>query len=183
MDYFEFMGLPRQMGFDPTLLEKRFYELSRQYHPDLVQGKSDKEKIFSHEKSAFLNKAYKTLKDPVERAGYLLDLEAPGPQKERTQIDPALVSEIFEIQEMVEEEKRTKDPSLKTKLLTSQKEVEEKITVRRTLLGAYFKEWDLSGNDLTKKQELAQTIRKTIDEITYLRNLLQSIESGGLIRH
>jgi len=183
VDYFEFMEFPRKMGLDPALLEKRFYELSREYHPDLVQGKSDKEKLLAQGKSALLNKAYQTLKDPVERAEHLLSLESPTSQKERTQIDPSLAAEIFEIQEKVEEEKRAKDPALKTELLEARRSVEGKIQARNAALEGYFKEWDLLRKDSPEKQTLAKTIRKTLDEITYLKNLIQSIDTGGRVRH
>jgi len=182
-DYFVFMDFPRKIGIDRTLLEKTYYELSRKFHPDFFQGKSDKEKLYSLEQSAFLNKAYNASKDPIARAEYLLDLEIPGDPKERTKIDTALVSEIFEIQEKVEEENATRDPALRAELQHAKKEVEIKIEERRQFLETHFKEWDTLGNNQTKKQELAKTIRKTIDEITYLKNLIQSIQTGGQIRH
>ena len=182
-DYFAFLGLPKKMTLHASALEKNFYELSRRFHPDFFHGESDKEKLYSLERSAFLNKAYKTLKDSTARAEYLLDLEVPAPAKERTQIDPMLVAEIFEIQEMVEEEKNTKAPGLKAKLQEARRKVEGKIAARRGLLKDHFKEWDTLGNDPSKKQTLAKTIRKTIDEITYLKNLLQAIQTGGQIRH
>ena len=182
-DYFVFMETPRKTGFDPELLEKKFYDLSRKFHPDFFQGKSDKERMISLEKSSFLNKAYDTLKDPMTRVEYLLSLEVPSTAKERTKVDPALVFEIFKIQEMVEEEKQTKDPALKSELEDAKKEVEGKIEERRKSLDAYFKQWDLLENALAQKQELAKTIRKTIDEMSYLKNVIQSIETGGQIRH
>ena len=182
-DYFSFLGLPKKMTLDASALEKNFYELSRRFHPDFFHWESDKEKLVSLEKSAFLNKAYHTLKNSIARAEYLLDLDVPAKAKERTQIAPALVTEIFEIQEMVEEGKNTKDPNLKAKLQEAQKEVEGKIAARGGLLERHFKEWDARGNDPTQKQALAKTIRTTIDEITYLKNLLQSIQTGGQVRH
>ena len=33
-DYFAFLGLPRKLQFDAADLERRFRELSRQFHPD-----------------------------------------------------------------------------------------------------------------------------------------------------
>ena len=178
-----FLGLPRKIGIDLQVLEKNFYDLSRKFHPDFFQGKSNKEKLYSLERSTFLNKAHNILKDPIARAEYLLDLEVPGDPKARTTIDTTLVSEIFEIQELVEEEKETRDPALRLQIELAQKEVEGKIEIRHKSLERYFKEWDTLENSQTKKQELAKTIRKTIDEITYLKNLLQSIQTGGQIRH
>jgi len=178
VNYFEFMGIPQTMCFDPKALEKAFYTLSRQYHPDLQQGRGDKEKVEALEKSALLNKAYTTLKDPLLRAAYLINLEAPVPEKERIQVDTGLVSEIFEIQEKVEEEKRTKNPTLRSELLDAQKEVEEKITRRIATLQDAFKAWDALGEERPKKEALAREIYKALDEITYLKNVIQSIQTG-----
>ncbi len=169
------------MTLEVSTLDKIFYELSRKFHPDLFHGRSEKEKLYSREKTPLLNEAYKTLKDPVTRAEYLLNLEVPEFGKERTKIDPVLVSEIFEIQELVEEENQTKDPALKAELSRAEKEVREKVEARRKALEASFAEWDASY--IGRKQELATLIRKTIDEITYLRNLIQSIQTGGQVRH
>lgn len=182
-DYFAFLGIPRSIDLDLGALEKIFYDLSRKLHPDFFHGRDFKEKVLSIENTTFLNKAYNTLKDPVTRAEYLLDLEVPGDPKERTKIDTVLVTEIFEVQEKVEEEGRTKDPALRAELESAQKEVEGKIAARRKTLEAYFKEWDALGDNPAKKQELAKTIRRTVDEITYLKNLIQSIQTGGQIRH
>ena len=33
-DYFEFFGLQRRLVVDAEALQRRFYELSRQWHPD-----------------------------------------------------------------------------------------------------------------------------------------------------
>lgn len=170
------------MTLEVSTLDKIFYELSRKFHPDVFHGRSEKEKLHSREKTTLLNEAYTTLKDPVARALYLLNLEVPESGKERTKIDPALVSEIFEIQELVETEKRTKDPALQAELEEAEKEVMEKIEARRKALEASFEEWD-APHHIGRKQELAKTLRKTIDEITYLKNLIQSIQTGGQIRH
>lgn len=182
-DFFEFMKMPRKMNLDLKVLEKTYYDLSRKFHPDFFQGKSDKEKFWSRVQSASLNKAYETLKDPIKRAESLLNLEVPPSKEEKTHIEPALVSEIFEIQEMVEEQSRTKDSHLKSQLQNAKKEVEGKVAIRKKSLEAYFKEWDTLGNNAAKKEGLAKTIRKTIHEIAYLKNLIQSIETGGAIRH
>ena len=37
-DYFTIFGLPRKLGIDGEALQRRFYELSREHHPDFHQG-------------------------------------------------------------------------------------------------------------------------------------------------
>src|SRR3954471_18872308 len=83
-DYFAFLGLPRKLQFDAADLERRFRELSRQFHPDYFYNASAAERRASLERSSYLNDAYRTLKNPIARVEYLLKLEQSaegGPQQ------------------------------------------------------------------------------------------------------
>ena len=46
-DYFTFFGLPRKLTIDPGTLERRFRELSRQFHPDYFYNASPAERLAS----------------------------------------------------------------------------------------------------------------------------------------
>src|SRR4029453_13583010 len=75
VDHFQFFDLPRNLDLDQAELEKRFYSLSRQFHPDYFMTASELEKGASIERSSKLNDAYRTLRDRVARIKYLLWLE------------------------------------------------------------------------------------------------------------
>jgi molecular chaperone HscB len=101
-DYFQLFDLPRKLSIDPFRLEQRFYELSRKLHPDRFLRAKPDERERSQEASAQLNDAYRTLRNPVARAEYLLKLqgrEAEGPP----QPPPELLAEVFELNEALEE--------------------------------------------------------------------------------
>src|SRR6476469_7869666 len=74
-DYFAFLGVPRQLNLDLNDLEQRFRMLSRQFHPDYFYNASPAERLASLERSSYLNDAYRTLKQPIPRITYLLELE------------------------------------------------------------------------------------------------------------
>ena len=38
MNHFEVFGLPRKLGIDTVELQRKFYELSRRWHPDFHQA-------------------------------------------------------------------------------------------------------------------------------------------------
>jgi molecular chaperone HscB len=101
IDYFTCLGLDYQLQIDPRTLEARFYELSRKFHPDFYQKKSQEEKAISLENAAILNKAYRTLRDPIERIEYLISL-AEGKSTIDTEAPSDLFAEIFELQEALE---------------------------------------------------------------------------------
>jgi molecular chaperone HscB len=77
-DYFAFLGLSRRLNVDQAELESNFRTLSRQFHPDYFYNAPPAERRASLERSSYLNDAYRTLKDPVARVGYLLELEGFG---------------------------------------------------------------------------------------------------------
>ena len=103
LDYFTCFGLPRRLAIDPQTLETKFYELSRAFHPDFYQNKSDAEQTISLGNSAMLNTAYRTLRDPIQRAEYLLDLEAGSVKDIRTTPPADLFEEILELQDTLDE--------------------------------------------------------------------------------
>src|SRR5947208_7485658 len=105
-DYFAFMGLPRQLNLDPTDLERRFRSLSRQFHPDFFYNATTAERRASLERSSYLNDAYRTLRDPVTRLQYLLQIEglaAAGPAEATKQVPPARLEEVFALNEELDE--------------------------------------------------------------------------------
>lgn len=93
-DYYDFFGLERKLNLDLAELERRFYALSRRLHPDVYFRRSPRERQFSLDATAILNDAYRTLKDPVARAEYLLKTEGFESAGER--VPPELLEEAFE---------------------------------------------------------------------------------------
>ena len=55
-DYFAFFEIPRHLAIDEKDLERRYYALSRQLHPDLFSRRSQRENsVFSAIKSLIPN--------------------------------------------------------------------------------------------------------------------------------
>src|SRR5262245_8191549 len=105
-DYFAFMGVPRRLVFDAAALEQRFRSLSRQFHPDFFYNATPAERRASLERSSYLNDAYRTLKNPIGRAEYLLGLEgfaARTPQEASRQVPADLLEEVFALNEELDE--------------------------------------------------------------------------------
>src|SRR5437868_9772132 len=103
MDYFEVFGLPRLLGIDAASLEKTFHGLSRKYHPDYFSTAAAAEKTQAVRMTALLNDAYRTLRHPIHRVEYLLSLY--GFKSDGSKVPHALLMEVFEINEQMEEVK------------------------------------------------------------------------------
>ena len=72
MNYFELFEIPVQLKVDKASLSGKFFELSRKYHPDYFINKGDKEQAEALERSALLNRAYKTFQNSDEIIKYTL---------------------------------------------------------------------------------------------------------------
>lgn len=107
MDYFEVFGLPRKLGIDTAALQRRFYELAREHHPDFHQSAAPEQRALAEEASARVNAAYRALRDPIARAEYLVQLEDGRVTQEgaavKPKAPPELLEEMFEIQEALSE--------------------------------------------------------------------------------
>jgi molecular chaperone HscB len=90
MNFFEIFGLPVDYKIDETALLRAYLREQAAAHPDVADGES--------EKSTRLNVAYKVLRDPVERAGYLLELRGKNPDA----LDTEFAAEMFDIREKYE---------------------------------------------------------------------------------
>jgi molecular chaperone HscB len=74
LDFFGVLGVPRKYSLDLGAAEARFKELSRQLHPDRFAKADPRARRASLQQSVLLNEAWRTIRDPVRRAEYLLRL-------------------------------------------------------------------------------------------------------------
>jgi molecular chaperone HscB len=97
-DYFELLGVEPKLSLDAFDLEQRFYALSRKLHPDRFVRATAAEREQAVEASALLNDAYRTLRNPIARAEYLLKQQG-FEAGDAPQAPPELLEEVFELNE------------------------------------------------------------------------------------
>jgi molecular chaperone HscB len=148
VDHFEVFGLPRRLRVDTAALQRRFYELSRRHHPDFHHGASPDAQAEALEASARLNAAYRTLREPVARADYLVRLEEGRETREgateRPPAPPELLAEMFEIQEALAEAKAGGlDDAARADLAAQREGLRERYRQEeRRLTGPLSEAWD-----------------------------------------
>ena len=74
-NFFEIFSLPLGWEIDIEQLDVKFRALQKALHPDRYANKNDFEKRLAVQTAAIINQAYETIKHPLTRAQYLLDLE------------------------------------------------------------------------------------------------------------
>lgn len=197
VDYFRFFALPRKLDLNVTDLERDFYRLSRQLHPDKYARVSDRERQWSLEKSARLNDAYRTLRDPIERTKYLLELEgmkleeqssaatqaakATGTEKKQV-VPPELLEEVFELNMQLEEVRMAKksgsgNVQLALELREHKEKFEGLLTALERELAGYWKEWD-GGGDAANRDALKQKMVDLLNHRSYIRNLVRDVNEA-----
>ena len=71
-DFFAVLGLPSRYAIDLDAAESAFKKLSRQVHPDRFATGDPRARKASLARTVQLNDAWRTLRDPVARAEYML---------------------------------------------------------------------------------------------------------------
>lgn len=110
-DYFEFYDLPETFRPDEAALKKKYYALSREYHPDFhATASPDKQREILA--LATLNTdAYRTLSNPDLRMAYILsrhNLLEEGKQE----LPPDFLMEVMELNEQLMELEFDPDPAV-----------------------------------------------------------------------
>ncbi len=187
LDYFTCFGLPRRLVIDTNVLETKFYELSRAFHPDFYQNKSDAEQTISLGNSAMLNTAYRTLRDPIQRAEYLLDLEAGAVKDIRTTPPADLFEEILELQDTLDEFRGSDRASahastLRTKLHADRTALEQRQLEMEAQLLQLFDRWDTlqdrgeaTEQARAERNHLLKDMRNILSNRTYVKNIVNDL--------
>jgi molecular chaperone HscB len=186
-DYFAFLGLPRKLQFDAADLERRFRELSRQFHPDYFYNATAAERRASLERSSYLNDAYRALKNPVTRLQYLLEVEGLGtksPADASKAVPPALLEQVFALNEELDDIREARSNGApaavwKARLDAARLPIEAKRDAHHAQVDELSAKWDAlvdGGGSDAAKRDVLQALRDRVLERNYINNLLAGIE-------
>jgi molecular chaperone HscB len=202
-DYFSFFGLQRRLNLDLIALEAEFYRLSRRLHPDVYARSTELEQEWSTQKSSLLNDAYRTLRDPIARTEYLLELEgvkleeqsraatdearAQGKEKQQV-VPPDLLEEVFELNMQLEEMRMGKkmgerDEQVAKDLQAVKERFERMLSSSNDDLRKLWTEWDeviASGADASDPLRLSVRDKMValLNRRSYVRNLVRDVNEA-----
>ncbi len=181
IDYFTVFGLARDPLIDEPALAKTYYALSRQLHPDLHQTGTPEEQGASLQNTALLNRAYRTLRDPVQRGRYWLELNGAPLGKENNKVPPALALFVFEVQEKLADVREAESTGtadalarLKAEVTQVRAELDDRMRGLQRNLAANFAKWGQADGAAALLGEL----KRVLADMAYLRTLTRDVEQA-----
>jgi molecular chaperone HscB len=170
-DYYELFGLTRSLNLSLDDLQKRYYDLSRQLHPDRFMQKPEAERQRALDMSSALNDAHRTLKDPIRRAQYLLGIEGFDIGEQRSKdVPPELLEEVFELN-MALEEMRGGDDSARPQLEQAEKNFSRMLAETDQQVQSLFEQYDGA-----QSRDTLSEIRNALNRRKYIQNLVSEVE-------
>ncbi len=108
--FYELFDLPPIFDLDLAHLDHAFRQLQAEVHPDRFAAASDSERRQSLQWATHVNEGYQTLKNPLSRARYLLQLKGVDTQEESNTAMPAdFLMRQMEWREAIEEAQQATD--------------------------------------------------------------------------
>jgi molecular chaperone HscB len=178
-DFFSVFGLERRLAIDVAALQRRFYELSRRWHPDFHQAAPLAEQARVLEESARVNAAYRALRDPLARVEYLIRLEEGRETKEgaavKPKAPPELLAEMFEIQEVLEEARAgTLDDATRASLTTQREALRARMAdTEGRVAGPLSHAWDAAAPE--QRGVALAALKEALATRAYLRTVIDDL--------
>jgi molecular chaperone HscB len=161
LNYYDFFEIPHHLSLDLKDLEQRFYALSRKWHPDRFVRAGADQRQEALDASALLNDGYRVLRDPIQRANYLLKENGfdIGEQQSK-EVPPELLEEVFELNMALEESDTEAIAGARTRFEKMQQAIDEDLNAR-------FRDYDQDPSP-----EILRQIRALLNRRKYVTNLV-----------
>ena len=165
-NYFELFGLPERYAIDPAQLTERYRDLQRRLHPDRYAQASDQERRLAMQGATRVNEAHRTLKSPLARALYLLELRGLPAEPGSASMSPAFLMEQMELREALAEARHQDNPY--AALSTLKQDVERRIGACVGAVGGL-----LAGDDPAQ----LDPAREAVNELRFLEKLRSEVDN------
>ena len=131
--HFELFGLPPTFAVDSKKLDQQYRQLQSEIHPDRFAASADSERRLSLQYATQANEAYQTLKNPLNRARYLLSLRGVDTQEESNTAMPTdFLMQQMEWREALEDARQAENVSELESLKTQLREAESALQATLT---------------------------------------------------
>lgn len=170
MNYFEFYDIPEAFQIDESLVKRKFYELSKTYHPDFYINHSEEKQQEILELSTVNNKAYQILSNSGKRLEYILQLHGHAIEGEKYQLAQNFLMEMMEINEALMELEFEPDAAI---IENTEKQILEIESALNTELLSYTRLFDEQSG--AEKETLLLKIKDIYYRQKYLLRIRESL--------
>ena len=179
LDCFAALDIPQKLAIELPSLERVYHELSRKVHPDRFASSAAGVRDASLRATALLTRSYRTLRDPVARGLYWLELHGEKLAENNKQVPPDLAELVFDVQEHLAELRDAAGNSdsfnrLATQVSEKRTEVQALMDESLVELGRNFAKWD-EGKPAHESM-LKSELKTILSKIAYLRTLLRDVD-------
>jgi molecular chaperone HscB len=176
LDCFAALGLPRKLTLDPHALERIYHEAGRQIHPDRFAAAPPALRRASLNSTALLTRSYRTLRDPVARGRYWLELMGEKLAENNKQVPLDLAELVFEVQEQLGElREKTNGVGARVAVSVRERRAElgESLRRARAELERNFARWDGGEGE---RGDLVRELKDILSRIAYLTTLTRDVD-------
>ena len=168
VNYFEIFGLPEVFNLDLAALTERYQSIQKSVHPDKYAHASSQEQALAVKKSTLVNDAYQTLKNPLKRAQYMLELRGVElPNEQASFSDNAFLMRQMELREMLDDVRHSSDPDTAvfeaTQVLDT--EYQELYSAMQALLNEQTEQADKLASEHLRKLTFYHKLQVELDKI------------------
>lgn len=187
-DHFRVLGVPAKYAIDVAATEQRFRDASRVVHPDKFATSDPRARRFATGRAVQLNEAWRTLKDPVKRAEYLLSRAGfdvggeagafrpgtGGGAKEKIAVPPALLGEILDLREELSAARAAGDDAHVQKLA---RDVRGRMSDVMERVASGFERAGSEAKGSSEELRALEIVMHDLIEIRYLRRFLDEVDA------
>ena len=179
IDCFAALDIPQKLALELPALERIYHELSRKVHPDRFASSAVAVRDASLRATALLTRSYRTLRDPIARGLYWLELHGEKLAENNKHVPPDLAELVFDVQEHLAELRDVVgngDSFNKLATQVSEKRTEVQALMDEGLgeLERNFARWDTSK--AAQESMLKLELKAILSKIAYLRTLLRDVD-------
>jgi molecular chaperone HscB len=166
-DPFETFGIAANYDLDLKELATRHRALSKALHPDRYADRSAAERRLALNKAIEVNSAWRTLRDPIQRAVSLLQIQGVSQGETKEPKPPmALLMEMMEVREELSGAHRSKN-------LEAVARLDKKMRAKESKIGEQLRSGFASAEALTDYEKLLPLLA----ELRYVRRFFEELEA------
>ena len=171
-DHFRLLGLEPRFDLDTDDVHRRYLALSRHAHPDFHSSDTAEVQELHLRVSAALNDAYRTLKDPANRAAYLLELLGGKSSAEDKSVPEGFLGTMMMMQEEIADARAGEDTAELARIAAVLRTQRDGL-IRR--IEGLFAQHQEAVACAAVRADLLGEIRCQLNAVSYVKKLLSQI--------